>query len=565
MPWVPRRPSPPPVGGGTGGTRAPLRRPPVECLTDTTATARPLPSGRDARVIALLCALAVVALGVRLTFFTGLFGDDDTAYASAATALRDGRLAVGADLVSLRVGLLALAAGSYALLGVSEVASVMPALLASIATLFVVYGIALLLHGPSAAAIAGLLYALSPLNVLFSTTLLPELPMALAVSLAVLLVLLAERCVTSTARAALAFLGGITAGAGYLMKEPAALIVVVLALVGAPRLLRGDRTGWLYLLPLVGFGVVLLGEAICYHSHYGDLLHRFGGIARAQATATASSERERELQSWRVYPRAMFVVVNQVGLLFWWLAGFGVIAMTRRLPTPPLLLCWFALLLGYLQFGSTSLTSYHPLPKQPRYLEAVTAPTVLLLGIWIAEWARRSSSRVRLRKLAIALVPYAVTSLGFIALSHIDLRTVFRPVRETAPVLASLALRAVSATPLLADGLPLISSQAGPVGRPCRHCKAGPCGRAPELGAGEVWAVPITTSGPVPAVDDCQQWRVLLHIPVHLSRPERWVISGLADIAARVPLPDSLTRRSALQQLLETRYVTVNVWREAKP
>src|SRR5262249_2678501 len=148
---------------------------------------------------------------------------------------------------------------------------------------------------------------------------------------------------------------------------------------------------WLYVLPVVGFGLVFCIETLVYVHASGVWLRRFRGIAEYQAAAVQRSEQERRLQSVWLYPRSMFLVVNQVGFMFYLFTLVGVIALWRRWGASSLIALWLVVPFAYLEFGSTSLISYNALPKQPRYLEALTAPMVVLLGCWLVKaWTSRS-------------------------------------------------------------------------------------------------------------------------------------------------------------------------------
>lgn len=268
-----------------------------------------------------LLVLLVVAGALRTLFFIGILGSDDTAYAFNAIAIRNGSFVLADDMTSMRLGLNAAAAASFGLVGVSEWGVALPAFLASLLTLVVVYAIAMIVAGRWAAIGAAVFYTLAPLNILNSSSLLPEVPMALFTALSVLLFLLGERA-ASVRMAILAYLAsGVVLGMAYLFKEPAALLIPAFAVAGALAWYRGDRRASLCLLPVAGFAAVFFVETLVYLHTSGVWLRRFRGIAEYQAAAVLRSEQERRLQSLWLYPRNMFLVLNQVGLLFYMLLG----------------------------------------------------------------------------------------------------------------------------------------------------------------------------------------------------------------------------------------------------
>ena len=131
---------------------------------------------------------------------------------------------------------------------------------------------------------------------------------------------------------------------------------------GLVPLLRRHSRAWLWLLPVVGFTTVFAVETLVYFWSSGELLHRFRAIATNQSAAV--SQKERQLQSLWLYPRTMFLVVGSSrayvsGTLPAWLSS----PFRRQLRTPGLIVAWLLLPFLYLQFGSTSLTSYNLLPS----------------------------------------------------------------------------------------------------------------------------------------------------------------------------------------------------------
>ena len=509
-----------------------------------------------------LLVLLFVSAALRAVFFIGLLGSDDTAYALNAIAMRRGSFVLAEDMTSMRLALNAAAAGSYGLLGISEWSIALPAFVASLLTLLVVYAIAWLIGGRVAAIIAGVLYTFAPLNILNSSSLLPEVPMALCTALSVLLFLLGQRAASTPAAVSLCLISGVALGGGYLFKEPAALVTVAFAVAAALAWYRGDRRAWLYVVPLAGFTLVFILETILYFQVSGVWLRRFRGIAEYQAAAVQRSEQERRLQSVWLYPRNMFLVLNQVGLLFYLFLLGGVAALRRRWGAPVLIVLWLTIPFLYLEFGSTSLTSYNALPKQPRYLEALTGPMVILLGCWLAR-AWKSPGIAARRGAYGSLAVFVLTSLFFTALSAVDRRAATEPIRASAAFLAGAGLRPVYATSMIANGLVIQSAGAGAaeVRRACAGCVNGPCRREGGATAGEVWAVArgVNDEALAPPAE-CGRWRASVEIPLRLSPLDRGFVQTVVFVVGHLPSPASVRAEfRPLQALLEPRYVVVNV------
>jgi 4-amino-4-deoxy-L-arabinose transferase-like glycosyltransferase len=513
-----------------------------------------------------LLALLILAGVLRVIFFAGLVASDDTAYAYWAISMLNGSFEPGASMTAMRIALDAAAAVSFGLFGVSEWALGLPALTASLLTLVIIYLIAFMVGGRVAALVAGLLYAVSPLNILESSALLPEVPMGFFVALGVFLFILGLRAAPSRAAIALTLGSGLAIGVGYLVKEPAALMLGAFVLIGLARLARGDRHAWLYALPVAGFAALFTVETVLYWVSSGELLHRFRFIARFTVAAALDFEKERRAQSFWLYPRSMFFVVTQVGLLFYLLCGGAALALLKRWRTPWLVVLWLVIPFLYLQFGSTSLTSYIALPKQPRYLEALTAPAVILVGVWATE-CFRSSGLLGRRMAYAALGLYVFTAPLFTTVSFIDHRAVVQPIRDVATFLVSSRLQPVYATSTFTNGFWFwsVGSSAPEVSRVCVGCVAGPCSLAAPSRVGEVWAIPQDAPpAPLPAATDCARWRPAAEVPVTLPATQQDMIRVLLAILDRLPLPRAVGREvRPLRGLLEAKYVTVNQPSEA--
>jgi len=117
--------------------------------------------------------------------FAGFFGYDDLQYAEVAVRMTRG-VADWSDHFSFRWGVTLLAALSYKLLGINDVASSLPALLISLATLALVTG-ALRRHSPWIVAGAAALLTLNHWSLFYSDKLMPDVFVAFFITAAILI------------------------------------------------------------------------------------------------------------------------------------------------------------------------------------------------------------------------------------------------------------------------------------------------------------------------------------------------------------------------------------------
>jgi hypothetical protein len=201
-------------------------------------------------------ALLLLALGLRIAFFTGLQVGDDIVYSRIAVDRLEGRVQFG-NIHETRLGFLLPIVASYAVFGVGEVPLVLYNLLCSIGLAGVAFLIARRLFGDRAGAIAGALAALHPNLVYFATECHTDTPVAFWQALAVL------GAVTGGVRPAV--LAGLSLGWAYLHKE-SALFVLPLLFIARPW-----REVVAVVLPIFA---ILAAELLFYGLREGDALHR---------------------------------------------------------------------------------------------------------------------------------------------------------------------------------------------------------------------------------------------------------------------------------------------------
>lgn len=492
----------------------------------------PAPSGLAAALT--VGALVALALILRLTFFTGFVGSDDSAYLAAASRLANHLDWSGQDLASSRLGFVAAAAAGLAVFGTRELGIVAIPLLASLATHVIVYRLARLYYGTGTALLAVGLLALYPLDVVLSTVLVPETLLSCLMAGALLVYEVADRA-TGPIRLAASLSAGALIGLAYLVKEPGALLLVALALVWAVTAVRRRHLELAWLAVVGGFALVFALEAIIEYQATGVPFYRAHVVT---ATQLRAAEVEQTLHAWYLYLRSMFFSVYSVGLLFYLLAGSLCWAALRRLHLPPAPVAWLLVLLGYLTFGSASLTSYVPLPKQPRYLEAITVPAVLLAAPALRDALALPGARRRAYGLTAVLL-YAASALLCAQFTSAMERWRFQPARAAYDLVAATGLHPVYASPGLANGLFQLSGARWNV----RHVRRHDCG---DTGGSALvlWVVPDATATPAPPPrPGCDGWRLAREVPIE---PPPFVARSLPvirTVLGHAPIPAPLTAK----------------------
>jgi hypothetical protein len=211
-------------------------------------------------------------------------------------------------------------------------------------------------------------------------------------------------------------------GVAYLNWEVSLLMAPLLAAVMAARngfkaLLLTWR-GRIDVLSLTaGLALPILLEIFYFYSITGIFLFRQKFISAFGPMWLTLNPADKALLDWSVYPAAMFRSYA-FGLLYYLVvAGFATWAV-RRWTAPDSLnasrmafpIAWLAWLLLYMQFGSSSLTSYQPIFKMSHYLVIVSIPASLIAAYFLLSFpfrellGRLRAPRLRNSQIAAGLV-----------------------------------------------------------------------------------------------------------------------------------------------------------------
>jgi 4-amino-4-deoxy-L-arabinose transferase-like glycosyltransferase len=240
------------------------------------------------------------------------------------------------------------------------------------------------MFGVRAGLVAACLAALLPIDVLFATVLLPDMPAAFWMNAGVLLVYAGSRRSTVKGKAALGALAGLALFASWLCKETVLYLLPFLAFYLVWLVARDRRD-----LPLLLAGsvvvVLLVGlEGWIYHRHVGDCLHRYhvavggadrtlpvwtlAGVARYFAYRASEVLRHSLLNAYFAFTLAAALVA----------CACAVLRRSRSFLFPGLWFCWLLLVFG---FGSQSFSTYRPLSLfMIRYQYPMLLPAILLVS-----------------------------------------------------------------------------------------------------------------------------------------------------------------------------------------
>lgn len=336
----------------------------------------------------LLSLIVLFGLLLRIYFFSGMGISDSLAYSRTANDLNLGK---GIDpegtlTLSTRLGIVYPTAFSYNLFGINDFSSTIFVLLTSIAGIILIFYFGKLLFNKKTGLIASFLLSFFPLDVVYSTQLLSDLPSAFFMSLGVYIFLYAE--IKRRLKYGLSYLfSGIFIGIGYMIRESALLIALFfISYIVYKRKIKREY----FLVPL-GVLIIFAIESLLFFPLANDLFFRFHTSQKYLNEASSSHNYFGRLDFPTGLLHYPWLFLASPLLSFFYIPVFIAIIYflfykRKRLSKEIwILLLWLIPLLLYLSFGSSSLTDYIPFRAVDRYTSIITLPAILILAFFLSE------------------------------------------------------------------------------------------------------------------------------------------------------------------------------------
>ena len=353
----------------------------------------------------MLFLIVLLGLILRLVFLSGIGASDDLEYSRYANNLE---LISDTDYFGVRAGIIYVTALSYNLFGVNDFTSILFVLLTSIGSIILAFYFGKLLFNRKVGLIAAFLLSFFPLNVVYSTKLLTDLPSAFFMSLGVYIFLYFE--IKKLKHKIGYLISGVSIGIGYLLRES----ILIIGLFFVAYIIYKRRIKKEYFLVPLGVFAIMGIEFLAFFSLTGDPLFRFHTSQQYLSEALQYHNYFGRLD----FPSGLFhypwlFLTNNL-LVFFYIFIFLAIsyAIIYKKKDTYNLLFWFIPLLLYLSFGSSGILQYIPFRAIDRYTSIITIPGILLLAFFLGEQDRIIKRFVMPTTLALLLL----TSLGSIHL-----------------------------------------------------------------------------------------------------------------------------------------------------
>jgi len=360
------------------------------------------------RNLVYLIGIVLFGLLLRLIFFSGVDPSDDLFYAQYANDLSKGTYSAPDVHQGTRLGLLYPVSFFYTLFGVNDFSSTIFILLSSIGEVILIFYFGKEFFNEEIGLMAAFLLSFFPLEVVFATKLLPDVPAAFFVSLGVFFFLKGEKEKSSTRRNISYIISGFSLGFAYLIKELSVLIAFFFVIY----ILFYKKIRLCHILLGIGPVILFIIEGYFFWVNTGNFFFQFQSFDSYYAymiNERGSFGRDAFPMLLFHYPYLMFTNFN-FGLFYSFIPiAFLYFIYFKKRDAYPFLI-WGISVLAYLSFGSATLTRYIPIPGASRYLTIVTVPTILILALFLKD------SNIAIKKVIMpsVLAILLVTSIGLV-------------------------------------------------------------------------------------------------------------------------------------------------------
>jgi len=364
-----------------------------------------------------LLVIIIFALFLRLYFFVGLNWSSDMNYAKFAYDVLNGHFYVGNVVDALRLGSFYTIAFFYFLFGINEFSLVSYHLLTSIGSIVIIFYLGKYFFDEKIALLAALFLSFFPLNVIYATWALPDVPISFLSGLVVLIFFKAKDKIKIPSfgidlRKILFLLCGILIGFSYLHKVSGAIILLFLTVYIFYIIIKNRKVDFDYFYVFLGFLLIIFFEGFFYLMNNGDFFTRYNVVTSYHHLGQVCIN-----SNYLFYPAVMFNVpppdfswdpvdvYNGVyGFFYYFIILSFFYVLSKKNKNALILLAWFWILFLYLEFGTMQITRYVPIHKLARYLTVLSIPALLCLSYTFVEFSKVKRLQKIRKILVIAII-----------------------------------------------------------------------------------------------------------------------------------------------------------------
>ena len=345
--------------------------------------------------------IIVLAIALRLFFFTGYNAGDDRGYIAKAFAYTQQDYAPPLDHWSARSGIVIPTAISFAVFGVNQFSTVFTPFVLSLSSICLIFFFASYLFDTRTGLLSAFFLSIFPMDVLFASTLFPNAFLSFFTMGSMFSFVYGIQ----KQKRGFVFFAGILLGLGYLAHITALYCLLFYALYFV-----FNRKQISYVLYFAG-GLFLMfaGEMLVSYLLFNEpfarvdvLMGKVSKPSTARAVTSAVINKFINFQ-WLVEPFVRFFFEQEFALFFPFIlfAVFYQIKIAKN-RNAMLLILWIIPVFLYISYGTTSPTNYSPLRRLPRYYALITGPAMILVSFYLFQLKNRKLSNAVIVLLVIS-------------------------------------------------------------------------------------------------------------------------------------------------------------------
>ena len=333
--------------------------------------------------------ILIFALFLRLYFFVGLNWSDDVGYVNDAYRVLKNEYIFAKYPPSLRTMMIYPLAFIFFIFGISNYTATLYPLLTSIGGIVIIFFLGKTIFDYRTGLIAALLLSFFPLDVIYATWIMPDVPIAFLMGVSVYFFLKANK------KSNIYYLiSGLVLGIAYLVKETAIILFLFYIPVILYKFVKKKKIDLRFSYILFGFLIIFVLESLFLFVKTGDFLFRYHTSSWYFGTEDAPQKHGLNVDL-KYYPLGLFnlnpnLTFNQnkylvnYGLFYYFVILAMFFLIFKREKKSYIVIFWFLILFFYLEFGSSSITHYAPVHKLYRHLTVITIPAVLSLSYFLS-------------------------------------------------------------------------------------------------------------------------------------------------------------------------------------
>jgi hypothetical protein len=377
-----------------------------------------------------LLFILILAAFIRILFFVGVQLGDDLAYLGYVNDLLKGDFRLPVNHWETRVGLIVPVYFFSKLFGLNEYTIALFPFLCSLINVFLVYRISKYLFSRKIAIISAVLLSFFPLELYYSTSVYPTVPLSTMCGLSAYL-LIKNR---NEKRNSQYFWSGLFLGLAYLIHD-IGLFFGLFLILQIIFLTSNQKVRRMILLSL-GILLVIAVEVGVYSIVADNPLYRINienrtislnlpkehtGVSTTQDKGRSSFLKDSTSQVLRgnnfwIEPLLTLTTQQEFGLYYYIIipVTFYFLARRKKIEGVNLMLLWLIPVTLYLFYGSVSPFEYRPLRRWPRYFSLASFPGIILISVLLEELLA-SSKKVAANLLISLLV---LSSLAIVTVDN---------------------------------------------------------------------------------------------------------------------------------------------------